>query len=132
LQLRSSNTPYFPNSWSVFTGGMEESDTSAEYGIRREIGEELHVATRQGEMPYYPEELQLFYTGRYKDQTQDVKQFVFTGKLYTPLDQLIFKEGQVLGLGTRDWINDREIAANYGEIMELYFSNRRIPLFSLT
>ena len=59
LQLRDDKKEiHYPGHWSIFTGGLEESDwkgdlySSLEYGVRRELSEELGILTDEGEIPF--------------------------------------------------------------------------------
>ena len=116
----------FPNHWSIFTGRLEEQDkshqggirTSAQYGALRELSEELGVREGTNILPYVPESgIHLFYRGEYADTSQQRQQFIFEGRLDVPLDRLVLREGQELGLFSVDEIPKRKIAANYKEIV---------------
>ena len=127
LQLRDNHAKFFPNTWSVITGGMKPIDKTPEAGIRREIGRELYALGKSLE----PHDLRLFsdkYT--YKDEQQDCRQYVYTGELYLPeeqrwltLEDITLNEGQDIGIFTPEQIRSMHIGANYGQILEAVFQH---------
>lgn len=133
LQLRDDKKEiHYPGHWSIFTGGLEESDwkgdlySSLEYGVRRELSEELGILTDEGEIPFNPKEIKFISEGAYPDKSENYfdYQYTFYVKLDVPFDRLRLKEGQKLGLFSEREVMDLKIANSYRRIILKHFREK--------
>jgi ADP-ribose pyrophosphatase YjhB (NUDIX family) len=138
LQLRDNDPKiHYPNTWSIFTGGLEESDwdgnleSSLRRGILRELSEELSVMTKKGEIPFVLDsEFVHLDEGVYSDPSQNYSdyQYVFCAKINIPFEKLKLKEGQKLGLFEKQDLPKLNLAPSYKRAIKKFVENKECLL----
>lgn len=135
FQLRDNKKGiHYPGYWSIFTGALEESDwdgeliSSLKKGILRELSEELHILTKEGEIPFVPQsDIKILNECLYTDSNENYAdyQYVFHVNVDIPSDKFVLKEGQKLGVFGEKEINQLNIAPSYREIIKKFFSDKK-------
>lgn len=132
FQLRDNKKGiHYPGCWSIFTGGLEESDwdgelpSSLKKGILREISEELSVIDESGKYPFVldGDQINLFDERIYRDEKNDYcnYQYVFHAVIDVPLENLKLNEGQKLGVFGKEDIYELNFAPSYEDIIKKFF-----------
>jgi len=134
-QLRDNNPEiHYPGCWSIFTGGLDESDwdgnleSSLKKGILRELSEELNIINENEEIPFILQsKIKLIDEGVYFDSSTDYSdyQYVFHAILDVPVSKLKLKEGLKLGLFGEKDIDKLNFAPSYKGAVKNFFARRK-------
>ena len=124
------NTPYFKNTWSLFTGSIEldkdwvggpnSFERTLDNAVRREVGEELIL---DDGTPFCPVNFTYLGSDHFYDDMQECTTHIFAAVIEIPFDRLRYAEGDGIGKFTKRSINEMTLAANYKRIVLDFFGN---------
>lgn len=123
LQKRDANPATFPLCWTLFGGGVEDIDQSAEIAVRRELQEEIHLA---------PDHIRSIKEVQRNVQPNGNTQVIFEVVLVPGLEltDLTLSEGEEMRFFPLQNVLSVELkfGFNIEEVLQRYIADPHIPL----